>query len=634
MKRRGFRKFGAALTAAAAAAALMPVMPQGTTTVYAAQPDVTQFATKEQLMTSFDTDDTDGEANGKKIYFGWNDLWGEPQSWWIVGQDPADTEGNGLVLLSSTPLIHDQKFDSETDQFQDIPYDPAWGAVYDVAPDAVRASHYGASEVRLNVLKPLETNLDYFSSSEQRMMVDTEIATDDFLNGNNYVLTDKLYLPYGELTTNFILAGSNSKADLVSGLHVDTPYWGSVFWLRTPHAGTYVGMAANNDIVGDTRVDLLHNVHPALQVDLSTVAFASSAPSASTLETAESGSLTIDKDNTFTLRHTGGEGSAVIDPTGTFVEVSGAPADAYLVVQNSEGAWATAVNSQDRVQISEVTIAGASLNSFGGCRVWLESTDADRITTAVMAESRSDFSVSVTGGNHMTKTPDSGAETQTVPAGSAMTPVVYTADEGYHFPADYVNTLARQTGVTVVRDSDTQITVSGTPAGDVSLMLPDAQAETVMPTYTIMTDITTLDFAAVSEGYGTSPAAGQVTVTNTGNSAVNLVQPVGTNFNIGALSSVSLAPGGTATFTVQPKTGLAAGAYNEMITIATDQGTSVQVNARFTVNAAVATPVTEPSPSGAAQTGDNSSYLLYMFMLAVSLAAAGIAGRRLYRQNR
>ena len=37
MKRRGFRKFGAALTAAAAAAALMPVMPQGTTTVYAAQ---------------------------------------------------------------------------------------------------------------------------------------------------------------------------------------------------------------------------------------------------------------------------------------------------------------------------------------------------------------------------------------------------------------------------------------------------------------------------------------------------------------------------------------------------------------------------------------------------------------------
>ena len=71
-----------------------------------------------------------------------------------------------------------------------------------------------------------------------------------------------------------------------------------------------------------------------------------------------------------------------------------------------------------------------------------------------------------------------------------------------------------------------------------------------------------------------------------------------------------------------------------MITIATDQGTSVQVNARFTVNAAVAAPVTEPSPSGAAQTGDNSSYLLYVFMLAVSLAAAGIAGRRLYRQNR
>ena len=69
------------------------------------------------------------------------------------------------------------------------------------------------------------------------MMVETEIVTNDFHNVNNYVLSDKLYLPYGELTANFIVAGSNSKDDLISGLRVDTPYWGSVFWLRTPYAG-------------------------------------------------------------------------------------------------------------------------------------------------------------------------------------------------------------------------------------------------------------------------------------------------------------------------------------------------------------------------------------------------------------
>ena len=46
------------------------------------------------------------------------------------------------------------------------------------------------------------------------------------------------------------------------------------------------------------------------------------------------------------------------------------------------------------------------------------------------------YSVTVIPGSHMTRKSDSGAETQTELTG-AMTPVVYTADEGYYFPADY-----------------------------------------------------------------------------------------------------------------------------------------------------------------------------------------------------
>ena len=68
--------------------------------------------------------------------------------------------------------------------------------------------------------------------------------------------------------------------------------------------------------------------------------------------------------------------------------------------------------------------------------------------------------VTITPGDHMTKTGDSGAESQMVLSG-AMTDVVYTADDGYYFPADY--SVEGVNGITVTRDSNTQITVSGTP---------------------------------------------------------------------------------------------------------------------------------------------------------------------------
>ena len=59
-------------------------------------------------------------------------------------------------------------------------------------------------------------------------------------------------------------------------------------------------------------------------------------------------------------------------------------------------------------------------------------------------------------GDNMTKTTDSSAESQSN-LSSAMTEVVYTANEGYYFPTDY--SVATVNGISVTRNSYTQITV-------------------------------------------------------------------------------------------------------------------------------------------------------------------------------
>ncbi|MDO4275325.1 MAG: hypothetical protein Q4D16_16765 [Eubacteriales bacterium] len=77
----------------------------------------------------------------------------------------------------------------------------------------------------------------------------------------------------------------------------------------------------------------------------------------------------------------------------------------------------------------------------------------------------------------------------------------------------------------------------------------------------------TLTFDNVKEGYAEAPAAQTVTLTNEQSDKITIQQPQSENFVIGALSVAELPGGGNATFTVQPKTGLKAGEYKEVINI-------------------------------------------------------------------
>ena len=85
------------------------------------------------------------------------------------------------------------------------------------------------------------------------------------------------------------------------------------------------------------------------------------------------------------------------------------------------------------------------------------------------------YCVTITAGSGMTKTTASGDATQTIVAGAAMTDVVYTANEGYYFPTDY--SVTDVNGISVTRDSYTQITVSGTPTANAEITLTAATAK-------------------------------------------------------------------------------------------------------------------------------------------------------------
>lgn len=86
----------------------------------------------------------------------------------------------------------------------------------------------------------------------------------------------------------------------------------------------------------------------------------------------------------------------------------------------------------------------------------------------------STYDVTVTPGSNMTKTNTSGTESQTGLTG-AMTDVVYKANEGFYFPTNY--SVAAVSGVSVTRNSYTQITVSGTPTATATITLTDATAK-------------------------------------------------------------------------------------------------------------------------------------------------------------
>lgn len=103
--------------------------------------------------------------------------------------------------------------------------------------------------------------------------------------------------------------------------------------------------------------------------------------------------------------------------------------------------------------------------------------------------------------------------------------------------------------------------------------------------YAITAAPSVIDFGTGKTDYA-QPAPKTVTITNTGNETVDLSGEVlqeNINYTVSKLSESRIAPRRTAEITVQPKDGLAAGEYNENLTISGDKGTSASVQLKFNV---------------------------------------------------
>ena len=77
---------------------------------------------------------------------------------------------------------------------------------------------------------------------------------------------------------------------------------------------------------------------------------------------------------------------------------------------------------------------------------------------------------------------------------------------------------------------------------------------------------------------------------------VTLEQPALTNFTVSVdPAQLTLAPGATAVYTVQPKTGLDVGAYSEDLKISSSLNKSITVNLQVVKGNAVLTKIQQPA---------------------------------------
>lgn len=137
---------------------------------------------------------------------------------------------------------------------------------------------------------------------------------------------------------------------------------------------------------------------PALNLNPSNILFASAADEASPsyIGAKPNSSMTA---NTYTIRYQSlGSEAAYISDDGSSINAIGASGK-YLMIQNADGVYALAISSDSQiVNASSITIAGTELDNFNNCRVWLESTDTDRITTAKFALNGTPHTVVVNSG--------------------------------------------------------------------------------------------------------------------------------------------------------------------------------------------------------------------------------------------
>ncbi len=576
-------------------AMVLTMFPTFSTSVHAEEnqsPTKEQFSTVEELK-NYDTNDNDGVKNPAKVYFGNNN-----QQWWIAGSQSNDS----ITLFSASSMRDDVQF--ESNYMDNKTYDDKWNCTYpDREPAEVFPNHYGASYIRNVTLKEMEAS--FFTSSEQALINETTIYTDDTKNNSVYSTTDKLYLAYGDQEDyNHITVGKNSANDLNDGLRIDPSYWGKsvleLFWIRSPFVsnddpndGSSVLTAwpsKNYPAFNGAQTSNVEKIRPAFELNSSTILFASAVPSATS-----TGNLTLqdtDGDGAFTLRYDAGKysknlGSAVISYDESKVILTDVPNGTYLVAQNSNGTYAKQITNE-----TEVSASGMNLDNFANCKIWLETTDtANRITYAALAEKEQETAVNIVAGAGLNITSENGV--QKVVPNTAITNIIVEAVDGYFLPDGYEDGIQGLNGLTVTNITKNGFTIIGTPASDVNITLPPA-------TKAVYSMLLSGDGTFTGTCVGYQPInAKEFTITNSGNVDLENVDIsiTGTDkdkFELSGDGTTTIQPNDTLKVAVTPKDSLATGIYRATLTVTAANAQIATTELQFTVNehdyVAVVTP--------------------------------------------
>lgn len=576
---------------------VLTMFPTFSTSVHAEEnqsPTKEQFSTVEELK-NYDTNDNDGVKNPAKVYFGNNN-----QQWWIAGSQSNDS----ITLFSASSMRDGVQF--ESNYMANKTYDDEWNCTYpDGEPAEVFPNHYGASYIRNVTLKEMETS--FFTGSEQALINETTIYTDDTKNNSVYSTTDKLYFAYGDQEDyNHITVGKNSANDLNDGLRIDPSYWGEsvleLFWIRSPFVSNDDPNDGSSVLTAwpsknypafngaQTNNGSLENIRPAFELNSSTILFASAVPSATS-----TGNLTLqdtDGDGAFTLRYDASKysknlGSAVISYDDSKVILTDVPNGTYLVAQNSNGAYAKQITNE-----TEVSASGMNLDNFANCKIWLETTDtANRITYAALAEKEQETAVNIVAGAGLNITSENGV--QKVVPNTAITNIIVEAADGYFLPDGYEDGIQGLNGLTVTNITKNGFTILGTPASDVNITLPPA-------TKAVYSMLLSGDGTFTGTCVGYQPInAKEFTITNSGNVDLENVDIsiTGTDkdkFELSGDGTTTIQPNDTLKVAVAPKDSLATGIYRATLTVTAANAQIATTDLQFTVNehdyVAVVTP--------------------------------------------
>lgn len=330
------------------------------------EPDVTVYATKEQLMDGTFAPDSDGVAkNIGKIVFGKN-ADNKPQEWYILGKDDGKINDKGEVIDNTVIFA--------ADKIGNIEFSSG-------------SNDYRANDIRIRQIMKVMVDANtttFFTSHEIELMNKTTIT-------EYQTISDELYLLSADgINLDIIKAGSNDQIKLAMN-----SYWknGEDFWLRTNY-GTGVLYADTGNVTSSTTyVSETKTLRPASNLNLTNVLFASAA------KDFENGK--IEANDAMTLRLDGsniGIGSATVYSDHIEIKKGTNGTDTALFVQGKNGDvnWSYRRSIPNNGSVNKVTktdiinaLTSLSITDIdlSKCKVWLEITvEEQRVKYAVEAK--------------------------------------------------------------------------------------------------------------------------------------------------------------------------------------------------------------------------------------------------------